>query len=153
MTEVEERAAVVEEAKSWLGTPYHQNADVKGAGVDCGMLPLRVFSAVGLIEFRDPRPYPIQWSLHQKAERYLEIVSGYAHEIVGPPLPGDLAMFKMGHTYSHSVIVVSWPNVVIHANGLDCRYDDVEHNTIFMRLVRDAPPRFFSIWPRGETKL
>lgn len=31
-----QRAAVVAEARSWIGTPYHNCADVKGAGVDCG---------------------------------------------------------------------------------------------------------------------
>ncbi len=86
--------------------------------------------------------------MHQRYERYLEIVRSYAHEIPGPPRPADLAMFKLGHTYSHSVIVVEWPTRVIHANGITCQYDDVRNNTLFMRLMREAPPKFFSIWPR-----
>ena len=29
------RAAVVHEARTWIGTPFHHQARVKGAGVDC----------------------------------------------------------------------------------------------------------------------
>lgn len=29
------RAALIEEARSWLGTPYHYRAAVKGVGCDC----------------------------------------------------------------------------------------------------------------------
>jgi cell wall-associated NlpC family hydrolase len=151
VTEVEERQRVVREAQSWLGTPYHDNGDVKGAGVDCGMLLVRVYVDTGLVPAFDPRPYPAQWSLHQKAERYLEIVRTYAHEIPGPPLPGDIAMFKFGLTYSHGAIVVAWPRL-IHANPpghAACRYvDDVFMDSTFIRLMRDMPPKFFSIWPR-----
>jgi cell wall-associated NlpC family hydrolase len=32
------RAAVVREAESWIGTPFHHAARVKGAGIDCLML-------------------------------------------------------------------------------------------------------------------
>ena len=38
-----QRAAVVAEARSWIGTPYHHAADVKGHGVDCAMLLIRVY--------------------------------------------------------------------------------------------------------------
>jgi cell wall-associated NlpC family hydrolase len=31
------RAAVVAEARSWLGTPFHHQGRVKAAGVDCAM--------------------------------------------------------------------------------------------------------------------
>lgn len=141
--EVEGRLAVVREAESWLGTPYHGNADVKGAGVDCGMLPLRVFSTVGVIEFIDPRPYPMQWSVHQSGERYLSEVLKHAVEIEGPPLPGDLAMFKFGKGWAHGAIVIDWPRI-IHANppGV-CRYDDAHWNSTLRRMM---PARFFSIW-------
>lgn len=146
MTEEEGRRAIVNEARSWLGTPYIGNGDVKGAGVDCGMLLVRVFVDTGLVPAFDPRPYPIQWSLHQKAERYLEIVRSYAKEITGPPKPGDIAMFLFGHTYSHGTIVIDWPTV-IHSNPPGkCREVDTSVSSDFARLIRRAPPKFFSIW-------
>jgi cell wall-associated NlpC family hydrolase len=146
--EDEERKMVVEEAKTWLGTPYISNGAVKGAGIDCGMLLVRVYSDIGLIPAFDPRPYPAQWALHQSAERYLAIVESYAHEIPGPPLPGDIALFKFGKCWAHGAIVTDWPQL-IHANPTinsraPCRVDDWELNS----GLRKRTPRFFSIWPR-----
>jgi cell wall-associated NlpC family hydrolase len=45
-----QRAAVVAEAKTWIGTPYHHAADVKGHGVDCAMLLVRIYGDLGLVE-------------------------------------------------------------------------------------------------------
>ena len=66
------REKVVAEAKSWIGTPYHNCADVKGVGCDCGMLLVRVFVDLGIVEPFDPRPYAHDWHLHRGEERYLE---------------------------------------------------------------------------------
>ncbi len=49
-SEASERRAIVREAMTWLGTPYVSNGAVKGAGVDCGMILVRVFSDCGIIE-------------------------------------------------------------------------------------------------------
>jgi len=149
MTEDEERMAVVVEAQTWLGTPYISNGAVKGAGVDCGMLLVRVYGDLGLVEPFDPRPYPAQWALHQSAEKFLEIVKHLAREIPGPPLPGDVALFRFGKCWAHGAIVTHWPEI-IHANPTinsraPCRVDNWERNS----QLRQRVPRFFSIWPRG----
>lgn len=147
MTEAEGRAAAVAEAKSWLGTPYVSNGDVKGSGVDCGMLLVRVFVDLGLIPPFDPRPYPAQWALHQRAEMFLDLVKKVGNEIEGPPLPGDVALFRFGHCWAHGAIVIDWPEL-IHANPTinsraPCRYDNWERNS----ALRKREPRFFSVWP------
>ena len=95
---------MVAEARSWVGTPYHGCADVKGAGVDCGMLLVRVFVDLGLTEPFDPRPYPSDWHLHRSEERYLGFVFERGRE-VAEPQPGDVAVFRYGRCYSHGGIV------------------------------------------------
>lgn len=141
-----QRAAVVAEALSWRGTPYVGNGGVKGAGVDCAMFPLLVFSSLGLVEFVDPRPYPMQWAIHQSSERYLKAVLTYTQEILGPPQPADLVMFKFGKVYSHGAIVIDWP-WIIHANPPgECREENADMNSALLRLRKFGPPRFFSIW-------
>ena len=55
--ELRQRAAVVAAARAWIGTPYHHMADIKGVGVDCAMLLVRVYCDLGLVEHFDPRPY------------------------------------------------------------------------------------------------
>lgn len=104
---------VVQEANKWLRTPYHHQADVLGAGVDCAMLLIRVYHACGLIPDIDPRPYAPDWHLHRSEEVYLNSILKYA-DPVQEPLPGDIAAFKFGRCVSHCGIVVEWP-VIIHA--------------------------------------
>lgn len=150
--EKSERALVIAEAQKWLGTPYHSNGAVLGAGIDCGMLLVRVYCDTGMVPKFDPRPYPAQWALHQSAEIYLGIVQRLAKEFDGPPLPGDIVLFKFGRCWAHGAIVYDWPEI-IHSNptvmdgSAPCRYDDWMKN---MELAK-REPRFFTIWPKEGT--
>jgi cell wall-associated NlpC family hydrolase len=114
MTIAEQRSAVVAEAMTWLRTPYHHAARVKGAGVDCAMLPAAVYTACGLIDEPVFDAYPPDWHMHRDAERYLATVLDYAVEIETDPLPGDLVLWRFGRCFSHGAIVIEWPTV-IHA--------------------------------------
>ena len=108
------RASVVKEATSWIGTPFHHAARVKGAGVDCLMLLAEVYQHAGIVAPIEPPFYVPDWHLHRDAERYLEGLTRYAGEITGPPLSGDIALFRFGRTFSHGAIVTAWP-LLIHA--------------------------------------
>lgn len=108
------RQKIVSEAESWLGTPYHHEACVKGAGVDCAQILIGVYSSVGLVEKPEVGHYPPDWMLHRSEERYLLWLLKYCTE-VAEPLPGDIAIFKFGRCFSHAAIVQEWPNIV-HAH-------------------------------------
>lgn len=105
------RAAVVAEARTWLGTPYHHQGRVKGAGVDCAMILIDVYHSCGLIPDFDPRPYPPDWHMHRDEERYLGWVKKYARP-VDSPKPGDIALFQFGRCVSHGAIVIEWPQII-----------------------------------------
>ena len=110
-----DRAAVVAEARTWCGTPYHHMADVKGHGCDCAMLLVRVFCDLGLVESFDPRPYTRDWHLHRGEERYLRFLLARSHEVAAP-MPGDVILFKYGRCFSHGGIVSRQkPLTIIHA--------------------------------------
>lgn len=109
----EQQQRVVTEAHTWLGTPYHHAAAIKGAGVDCAFLLIEVFAASGLIERFDPRPYPMDWHLHRSEERYLGQVLEHAEQVETPE-PGDIALYQFGRCVSHGAIIIDWP-MVIHA--------------------------------------
>lgn len=112
----EMRDRIVKEALSWVGTPYHGCADIKGVGCDCGMLLLRVFSDIGLIPFKDPRPYSQEWHLHKGEELYLTWILKYAKEIDYPPSKGDVILFRLGRCYSHgAIITMADPLTIVHA--------------------------------------
>ena len=100
------RAAVVAEARSWIGTPYHHAADVKGrtGGVDCAMLLVRVYCDRGLVEKFDPRPYTRDWFLHRNEERYLGFLLARSCEVCRS-LEGDIVLFRFGRCFAHAGIV------------------------------------------------
>lgn len=108
------RAAIVAEALTWEGTPYHHHARVKGVGVDCAQLPAAVYEAVGLVPRIDPE-YSEQWMMNRDEELYLKWVFPHAVEITREQVgPGDFAIWKFGRTFSHGAIFIE-PPVVIHA--------------------------------------
>ena len=110
-----ERAAVVAAARSWIGTPYHHAADVKGVGVDCGMILVRVFCDLGLVEPFDPRPYTRDWMLHRDDERYLAFLLARAHEVERPDA-GDVILFRFGRCFAHGgIVATSKPLTIVHA--------------------------------------
>lgn len=109
--EQQQRDAVCAEVRSWLRTPYHHQARIKGVGVDCAMLLCEVYANAGLVPFIDPAPYPPDWWMHRGEERFLGWVEKHAH-IVDTPQPGDMVVYKFGRCFSHGGVVVGWPNIV-----------------------------------------
>lgn len=110
-----QREAIVAEALSWLRTPYHHQAAVKSAGVDCAMLLVCVFRGRGRVPADlDPRPYSPQWHLHRSEEKYLGWLDAFGERIEAP-LPGDVGVWRFGRTFSHGAIVVTPDLHVVHA--------------------------------------
>lgn len=135
------RSAVVTEAKSWVGTPYHHAARVKGAGVDCAQILIGIFcDALRLVDPVEPGDYPRDWMLHRDEERFLGLLGANARE-VETPQPGDVALYRVGRCYAHSAIVIDWPQV-IHASSRD-------HEVVFadgtQGFLAGREPRFFSV--------
>lgn len=107
------RRRIVEEARSWLRTPWHHEARVKGAGVDCAQFLIGVYSGAGLVGEFQTAHYPPDWHLHQDEARFLGYLLEFAVN-VDEPLPGDIAMWKFGRHEAHGSIVIDWP-LIIHA--------------------------------------
>ena len=144
--EREAREAVVKEALSWVGTPYHDGARVKGAGVDCGQILIMTYANVGLIKDFDTGYYAPQHHMHSTDEVYLRFVEGYAHEISGPPERGDIVMFKFGKVFSHGGIVIGWPRIVHTLRPGGTMIDNVELCNLGPRAMGNLPRKFFSLW-------
>lgn len=109
------RAAIVAEARTWLRTPYHHHARIKGIGVDCAQILLAVYcDALGLVKPLDVGVYSTQWHLHRSEELYLQWLAHAGAEPVQAPAPGDICMFRFGRTFSHSGIYVG-DGLVVHA--------------------------------------
>lgn len=140
------RKEVVAEAKSWIGTPYHHAADVKGHGVDCAMLLVRVYCDLGLIEPFDPRPYTHDWFLHRNEERYLTSLLKLSVE-VREPNDGDVVLFRVGRCFAHAGIVSRVePLTIIHAfaNAGCVVQDIIVQNPELSNRMKSA--KFASYW-------
>ena len=160
-----QRQAVLAEAESWIGTPFHHQGRVKGpqGGVDCAMLLLEVFLAVGVIPAagsmgvspvddtgRRPRlpipNYSQQWHLHRVEERYLETIRTLGgREINTTPLHGDIAVWKIGRAYSHAAIVLLWP-CIIHAAASPINACILDNALISALNLDRYPVKFLTVW-------
>lgn len=140
MIEQQQRLRVIQEAHSWLGTPYHHMGCVKGVGVDCAMILVDVYHRAGVIPAIDPRPYPPDWHKHRDVERYLGWLEQYG-TVTDAPQPGDVAVWRFGRVFSHGAIIVG-DNQIIHSylrqGCVLARMD--EH------MLAKRPVQFFTLW-------
>ena len=157
MTEQEQRAAIVAEARSFEGTLYHHKGTLKikrdadggvidRGGVDCAWFPFLVYSAVGLIPPQTPETmesYPPDWYLHRDEERYLKTVETFARR-VDVPGPGDFVLWKVGRLFAHGAIVIDWP-LIIHAHRMVGQVTLDQGNGGWLG---DKEHLFFSVWGR-----
>lgn len=151
-----ERAKVVEVAMTWENTPFRDRGQEKGAAADCAQFPQAVYIEAGVVEpFKMPS-YSPQFLLHQTRELYLETVVLYAWDIDGPPLPGDLVVWKFGKTFSHGAIVLDWPRVIHAHKGAGFVIQTDASNDGLLLAERNGKPRqrmFYSLkrWhPEGR---
>lgn len=99
---------------TWLNTPYVPRANVKGVGVDCGMMLYEVYNPY-FGPFKQPPDYSADWALHMPHEKYLDFIMPYVREcsIVHR---GGFSLFHMGLNYAHAAIYLG-NNEYIHAWG------------------------------------
>jgi cell wall-associated NlpC family hydrolase len=115
ITEAERRQWVVDSAKAWLGTPWHHEARVKGAGVDCANFLAAVYFESDMIPNLTLDHYPPDWHLHNAEPRFLDIVMKFCRE-VSAPLVGDIVMFRLARAAAHGAIFVDDEcTVIAHA--------------------------------------
>lgn len=116
------RERIVAVARSWLGTPFHDCARLKGVGTDCAGFVAEVYRESGAVPDVVVPAYAPQWFLHQSRELLSEHVLRYARPIdEAAAQAGDLVLYRIGHCYAHAAIVVAWPGEIVHAHkGSGC---------------------------------
>ena len=133
------RAAIVAEARKWLGTPFHHRQRCLGRGVDCVNLLIAVYSAVGLAPEIQTPWYPHDWHLHRNDELLVGTLRQYAHP-VRTALPGDVAVYGYGRVISHAAIIED-ADRLIHAYKLADRVCETDRTALESRLASEWTSR------------
>ncbi|MBO6757714.1 MAG: C40 family peptidase [Roseibium sp.] len=111
------RAAIVAEARTWLGTPYRHQASLKGTGCDCLGLVRGIWRAFHGAEPQALPPYSADWAEADGEETLLKAGRRWLIEgDVEAAKPGDVVVFrwKDGTPAKHAGILSS-PARLIHA--------------------------------------
>lgn len=112
------RAAIVAAARGWLGTPYHHQASVKGAGSDCLGLIRGIWRELYGPEPEAMPPYTRDWGSATGAETLLAAACRHLVKLVDERTagPGDVLVFRMrdGGVAKHAGILTG-PSCLVHA--------------------------------------
>ena len=110
-------ALVIAAVRGWLGTPYHDQASLKGVGCDCLGLVRGVWREFFCVEPLPLPPYSRDWGETGSREPLAEAARRVMPEIAVTGLePGTLILFRMraGAVAKHCGILVA-PDRFIHA--------------------------------------
>lgn len=109
------RQAILEEARSWIATPYQHQASAKHAGCDCLGLVRGVWRALYGAEPEGAPPYTPDWAERNGAETLLAAAMRHLRP-VAVAAPGDVLLFRMeaNAPVKHAAILDA-DNHMIHA--------------------------------------
>ena len=124
---------LIDEAKSWVGTPYIDQARCKGAGVDCANLIAACTETVGYAPVT-LEPYSAQWHLHNTEEKMINILKSYGCEETEELTPGTLITFQFGKVSGHIGIMVS-NTTFVHADRTAGKVTEVSLNGAWLRRL------------------
>ncbi|WP_127090124.1 NlpC/P60 family protein [Aquabacter cavernae] len=116
------RAAIVAEARGWIGTPYLHRASVRGAGADCLGLVRGVWRAVVGPEPEALAPYAPDWAEAGRAETLALTALRHMRAVpLEEAAPGDVLLFRFrAHLPAKHAAILSAPARMIHAYDGAC---------------------------------
>ena len=111
------RARIVAAARGWIGTPYHHQASVRGAGCDCLGLLRGVYAELYGLEPEVPPPYSPSWAEDRGQETLRDAARRHLVEIAPAAAgAGDVLLFRWraGLPAKHCAILCE-PRRMLHA--------------------------------------
>lgn len=112
------RETIVAAARGWVGTPYHHQASLKGAGCDCLGLLRGLWRELVGPEPEMPPAYGPDWAEASGREWLLEAARRHLVEIDPAEAgAGDVVLFRWrGHLPAKHCAVLTGPATMIHAH-------------------------------------
>lgn len=145
---------IVQETLTWVGTPYHHQARIKGIGVDCAQLLVGVAHSTGRLSDEDlkkiPMNYSVEWNYHNREEVMLGILQDMGcTPVVGIPEPGDIIAFKIGRAHGHlGIIVTSTEFVHAELQGSEKGSENGKVVRVHMAGEWSRKPKLFFQFPK-----
>ncbi len=111
------RPHIISLARTWLGTPYHHQASLKGAGTDCIGLIRGIWRELYGREAETAPAYTRDWAEATGRETLLEAARGHLIEIdPSDAVPGDVLVFRYrGSAIAKHAAILATPTTMIHA--------------------------------------
>ncbi len=129
-----DRAAIVAEARTWIGTRFHHQARLKGVGVDCAGVVMGTAQSLGLFaeDVQGYARHPDGGQLETECARQMEQIP------VADAQAGDVLLFKFDSEPQHLAIIGDYVHgglSIIHAysvarNVVETRLDDTWRSRI-----------------------
>lgn len=121
----EKKAAFIQEARSWIGTPFRAYAGVKRAGTDCVHFVAACYVAAGLLKGFYPPRYRVQdgdFLSDSAIETFIDEMGCFADLLLEDHywparvtvMTGDCVCIQMGRV-SHHVGVVTVEDLFVHS--------------------------------------
>ena len=112
-----QRAAIIAAARTWIGTPYHHQASVKGIGADCLGLVRGVWRDYFGCDAETPPAYSRDWAEARGQETMLDAAGRHLSAVAaGDMQPGDVVVFRLrAGTVAKHAAIVSGAGTMIHA--------------------------------------
>lgn len=111
---------VVRLAKTWLGTPYHHQASLKGVGCDCLGLVRGVWRGLYGRDPERPPPYSHDWGEVNAVETLLAGARRHMHEVhIAAAAPGNVLIFRIRRNAiaKHAAIMATHATMIHAAEG------------------------------------
>jgi cell wall-associated NlpC family hydrolase len=109
-------AALVTEARSWIGTPFRPYCGRKGNGTDCVHLVAACYIATGFLTSFEPPRYRMTGGdlTESQVEAFLHAIGRFAKLPPGEYQTGDTVAIRLGRV-SHHVAIVTQPPLIVHS--------------------------------------
>ncbi len=112
------RAEIIATARSWIGTPYLHQANVKGVGCDCLGLVRGVYRALEGFDPEVPPAYTRDWAETTGTETLLTAATRHLTPVpVISARPGDVVVFRYrSHIPAKHCGILVTPETFVHAS-------------------------------------
>ena len=99
--QIKTRQHIIDEARTWLGTPFVHQAATKGVGCDCAGLIYHIGQAIGLDVW-----LPKGYGRYPNKKMLLDCISAQLEEIaIDAVRPGDVLLLRIRREPQHLAIV------------------------------------------------